>query len=127
MGLTTLLVKPRRRGHDSGPIGAWKRRHAIAVSTIRFDSENDRFVYGEEVEADLALVTHDLSRKSLGRPRKVAFTRQEIRIAAGASRDIKAGGTLFLSEMPVGQRRVHEAPIQGYPREAPPRYFEDYD
>ena len=126
MGSTGLLPRPQRRELDAGPIGSWKRRHVIAVSTIRLDDDKRTFVYGDEVEADLAFVTHDLLRKSLGQTRKVAFTRQEIRIAAGASRDIKGGGNLFLSEMPAGQRRVHKALIQTYPRNAPPQCFEDY-
>jgi hypothetical protein len=127
MGL--IRPPPQRRGadHDSGPIGAWKRRHAISVSTIRFDEEANAFIYGKEIDADLALVTHDLRRRSSGRPRKVAFTRLEIRVAARASEDIKGGGKLFLSEMPVGQRRVHEALIQTYPSRAPAPYFEDFD
>lgn len=47
-------------------------------------------------------------------------------MAASASNSIKSGATLFLSEMPVGQRRVHEALVQTYSRDALPRYFEDF-
>ena len=126
MGVAIFLPRPRDARFDAGPIGSWKRRHEVAVSTIRFDKQANAFVYGDEVGADLVEVTHDFLRKAAGRPRRVAFTRREIRIGASASQDVKAGGRLFLSEMPVGQRRVHEALIQTYARDALPAYFEDF-
>lgn len=124
MGL--VLLPARRVGDqsDAGPIGAWSRRHTIAVSTIRLDQRRASFVYGPEVDADLVVVSRQFLRRSPAH--SVSFMRVEIRVPAGASPDIRAGGRVSLSEMPVGQRRVHEARVQTYARRAAPRFFEDF-
>lgn len=44
MGVVILPPRRLRRQNDSGPIGSWKRPHAVAVSIIRFDDRANTFV-----------------------------------------------------------------------------------
>lgn len=125
MGVVGLPLSLPRHLVDSGPIGLLPRRHSITITTVKLDERAGTFVYGEEVGADYVELTQTFARKSAGKPRLVEFTRREVRVRAGASREVGADATVFLSELPVAQRRVHEAMLQTYARAAPPRYFED--
>jgi hypothetical protein len=119
------LPRDSQQNFDSGPIGFMPRRFPITISTVKFDEAVGGFVYGAEIDADFVLVTHDFLRKASGRSRVVAFSRYEIRVRVGASADISARATVFLSEMPAGQRRVHKSMLQSAARGAPPQFFED--
>jgi len=127
MGVFKLPVRRTGDQVDAGPIGSLRRRFEITVSTIRYDRDRAAYLYGKEVPAELAMVSHDFLRDSPSGSRVVPFSRLEIRVAAGASPDIKARGTVFLSEMPAGQRRVHEALLQSYASSSAPRVFEEIE
>lgn len=112
------------------PIGGVMRVHSDAFSLTTIDHPGDgRPVFGAEIPIEIRDTTCTFQKRRGDHVPAVSYRRLEFIMAAAVARlhGVRPSASLFVAELPLGQRRVHVLTFQQPNKRRAPVIFEDIE